>query len=125
MTVSGKSSDKSKSPTSAGSVFDRLYKTNTLSSRTKKDEQQRKAVAVARNSENKAPKPRPSGKRITREMMRKKAPVVKRSDDTPIYNRLYSAGTASSRQKRNTTQEVDDDAVVQHREPMKPLNTAK
>ena len=97
------------------SVYDRLYKTSTVSSKARKEV----APVVQKNilmRENEEPPTRPSGARKvpTHQKVHPKK-VLGQSENDEVFNRLYQKGTASSTSKRSNTDTVS-------RAPMRPKN---
>ena len=90
---------------SSKSVYDRLYKTSTASSKARKEV----APVVAKNflmRENEDPSQKPV---VAQSKRRPKKPTPHSSQDA-VFNRLYNKGTASSVSKHSS------------RAPMKPKN---
>lgn len=98
---------------SAGSVFDRLYKTQTLSSKSRKPARAAARTAGAAQAVDKPPKIRSTRPKTT---------------PKPVFNRLYNKGTESSKQKRSDgTPPVKNvpapgSSSTKSRQPMKPRN---
>ena len=98
------------------SVYDRLYKATTASSKVRKEVAPVKAKNFL-SRENVEPLSKvPSGKPRQSSTRRKKVTVTKLEDGT-VFNRLYQKGTASSVSKRT---ETDTDEVK--RVALKPRN---
>ena len=88
-----KSLDKSRLPSAKrGSVFDRLYKTQTIASRGKKPLRDANRI-VTRSS--------PSTEIRYSKNLSRKSTKISKSSDGGVFNRLYVNGTASSSSKRS------------------------
>lgn len=96
------------------SVYDRLYKTTTASSKVRKEIAPVKAKNfLSRENEEPAPK-RSSHKGNASRRVKK---TVTKPVDGTVFNRLYQKGTASSSSKRSGA-----DAENIQRNPLKPKN---
>ena len=102
--------------TASKSVYDRLYKANTASSKNRKEI----ADVIPKNGltrENNDPANKPSIRKVCTQNPRPKKTTKTSSIDGEVFSRLYSKGTASSLSKRS--ENVHDPSV---RIPMKPKN---
>jgi hypothetical protein len=102
--------------TTSKSVYDRLYKANTASSKNRKEI----ASVIPKNilmRENDEPANKPSTRTVRSQNPRPKKTTKSSSTDGEVFSRLYSKGTASSMSKRS--ENAHDSSV---RVPMKPKN---
>ena len=95
------------------SVYDRLYQTSTISSKSRKEV----APVVRKNilmRENEEPQTKSTARKVPHQKVRPKT-VVAQTENDEVFNRLYHKGTASSSSKRSNTDTVS-------RVPMRPKN---
>jgi hypothetical protein len=102
--------------TSSKSVYDRLYKASTASSKNRKEV----AAVIPKNiltRENEDPGVKPSMRKGQAQNPRQKKTTKSSSSDGEVFSRLYSKGTASSLSKRS-----ENTHECSSRGPMKPKN---
>jgi hypothetical protein len=106
-----------------GSVFDRLHKSSTLSSRVRKQTAPvvTKCILTREENEEKFVSKRASRPRRN---LRPKRPNAthKTTTDGAIFNRLYSQGTKSSSSKRKASSTETETFVPSIRAVLKPKN---
>ena len=101
------------------SVYDRLYKASTVSSKSRKEV----APVVPKNvlmRENEDPVPKGNSQKsrsIPKDHPKK--PATSSTSNGAVFNRLYEKGTASSVSKRS---KVDTNVTSSARAPMRPKN---
>eukprot|EP00980_Cylindrotheca_fusiformis_P024087 scaffold11525_cov135-Cylindrotheca_fusiformis.AAC.3 len=116
----GCKTQKSTDTSREGSIFDRLHKTSTASSRTRKVTAPvlpKNILTRDENDEKCVSKPaRP------RRIIRATRPAPKNHNDGPVFDRLYKQGTISSSTKRKASLREGQAAAPSKRAALKPKN---